>query len=429
MRLLQITIPAKNRDRLLSSLEEADINYFLADETSDRDYTAIAYIALPLNAVEPVLERLRDAGLSDDALVVVLEPNSIVSREFDELEEKYARDRNEDRVARSELRSTAAELAPSWRPYVIMTIVSAVIATAGLLLDSSAVVVGSMVIAPVIGPAMSASVGSVMNDEKLFTRGVQLQAVGIGLSVLSALLFAIAVRHIQLVPPLADVTAIPEIEERIAPDFLTLPIALGAGVAGAVSITSGAATALVGVMIAVALLPPAAAVGIALAWGHPVGAALSAALLLVNLLSINLGAMTVMWLKQYRPIDDGVLSQTRRQTFKRAVLLSVGVLVLSGVLAGVTVDTLQTAETREQIETDVDEAILAVDAEGVEVMDIEIVYPSSVPFQEPERIIVTVGIPPGDAPPELGTEIQNRVTETTGGGVETEIRYIQRERR
>ncbi len=426
VRLVQITLPAGKREAVLSTLDAEDINYVLADETSDREYSAIAFVPLPLNAVEPVLETLRDAGLDEDALTVVTEPTSIVSREFDELEEKYAREQDEDRVARSELRSAAANLVPSMRPYVLMTVLSAVIATAGLLLDSAAVVVGSMVIAPVVGPAMAASIGTVLNDRALFVRGALLQLLGVGLSVGAAFVFALFVRYVLLVPPVADITAIPEIEERVVPDLLTLPIALGAGIAGAVSLTSGAATALVGVMIAVALIPPAATVGIGLAWGQPIASLTAGALLFVNSLSINFGALAVMWLKDYRPKERNWSGEAKRNTITRGAVLAVGIVALSGVLLGVTLDSLEQAETEEQIQSDVDDAIGAVDGEHeMQRIDVEIEYPTDTPFQHPERVIITVGIPPGDPPPALGETIDEHVSGTIPDRTEIDIRYIQ----
>ncbi|MFD1514514.1 DUF389 domain-containing protein [Halomarina rubra] len=111
-----------------------------------------------------------------------------------------------------------------------MTVVSAVVATVGLLQNSAAVVVGSMVIAPLIGPAMATAVGTVVDDRKLAARGVALQVGGLLLAVLSAAVFAAALRAIGIVPPATSITSIPEIQSRLAPDFLSLAVAIGAGV-------------------------------------------------------------------------------------------------------------------------------------------------------------------------------------------------------
>ncbi|MFT4947455.1 MAG: putative hydrophobic protein (TIGR00341 family) [Natronomonas sp.] len=429
MRLVQITIPSGKRETLLSTLDDENIDYVVADETSGRKYAGIAYIPLPTNAVEPVLDSLREAGLDDNSYTVVMEANTVISRKFEELEEQYAEEPDEDQIARDELVAAAGSLAPSTRTYVIMTVVSALIATAGLLLDSPAVVVGSMVIAPLVGPAMAASVGTVVNDREMFTRGVRLQILGLLLAIGTAFVFAFAVRHIHLVPPLTDVTAIPEVRERVAPDFLSLVIAIGAGVAGIVSLTTGVSAALVGVMIAVALIPPAATVGIGLAWAQPMVSLSSAVLVLVNVLSINLAALVVLWYSGYRPEHWFRRSDAKRATFVRVGALVVAIAVLSVFLVGVTLDSFHRATTEEQIQEETAAAIEAVeDEQEIEQVSVTVEYPSAVPFEDPERAIVTVGIPPGETATGLASELKQRVEESTGTSPEIEVRYIDIER-
>ena len=431
MRLVQITIPSGKRETLLKSLDDEGIDYVVTDETSNREFSAIAYVPLPKNAVEPTLKSLREAGLDDDAFTVVLEANTVVSRRFDELTEKYAEEEDEDRIAREELVAAAGDLAPSTRTYVIMTIVSAVIATAGLLLDSPAVVVGSMVIAPLVGPAMAASVGTVVNDGEMFRRGVRLQILGLVLAIASAFVFAAIVRQVNLVPPLADVTTVPEIRERVAPDFLSLVIAIGAGIAGVVSLTTGVPTALVGVMIAVALIPPAATVGIGLAWGQPLVSLGSAVLVLINVLSINLAALVVLWYSGYRPEHWFRRDDAKQAAIKRIATLAVVIVVLSAFLGGVTLDSFQQATTAEEIRADAADVIESVGAPldiELTLISVEVEYATATPFQSPDRVVVTVGITPGETLTGLAEQIAERVQETTGSDVEVEVQYVSTER-
>ena len=302
MRLVQVTIPAGKRKAVIELLEEEGIDYVVTDETSGREYTAVAYFPLPTSAVEPILEALREAGLEREAYTVVLSAETVVSEKFEALQEEYTeREESEERIARQELEARAKELTPALSTYLVMTVVSAVIATAGLLLDSPATVVGSMVIAPLIGPAMSAAVGSVIDDTGMFRRGVVLQVLGVILSIAAATAFTIFVQATNLVPPGMDPLVLSEVEERLSPNFLSLAVAIGAGVAGAISLTAGVSAALVGVMIAVALIPPAATVGIGIAYSEPALALGSAVLVSVNILSINLSALVMLWYSGYRP--------------------------------------------------------------------------------------------------------------------------------
>ena len=425
VRLLQITIPAGKRETLLSTLDDEGIDYVVSDETSGREFDAVAHIPLPTNAVESVLEQLREAGLDEDAYVVVLDANTVVSRRFTKLQEEY----DENRIARDELVAAASELVPSTKTYVLMTIVSALIATAGLLLDSPAVVVGSMVIAPLVGPAMSASIGTVVSEQRMFIRGIYLQVMGLLLAIIAAFAFAFVVRNVNLIPPITDITTVPEIRERIAPDFLSLVIAIGAGVAGIVSLTTGVSTALVGVMIAVALIPPAATVGIGLAWGAPLVTLGSGVLLLVNVLSINLAAMVVLWYSGYRPQHWFKTGHARQAMLKRAATLLVAIVVLSAFLGGVTLDSYQRANTDEAIQEEVQTTVDQFETtHDIELLSVEVLYSRAVPFQDPDRIVVRIGIPPGESLSGLATLIRERVAAETGHNVDTEVRYVQTER-
>jgi len=427
MRLVQISIPAGKREAILAALDDEGLDYVVADETGGRKYAAIAYVPLPTNAVEPVLDRLREAGLGEEASAVVVDANTVVSREFEELQERYAEEEDEDRIAREELTSAAASMAPALRTYVVMTVVSALIATAGLLLDSPAVVVGSMVIAPLVGPAMAASVGTVVDDAELFARGIRLQIGGLALAIVTAALFALAVRYANLVPPLEDVTTVPQIRERIAPDFLSLAVALGAGVAGAVSLTSGVSTALVGVMIAVALIPPAATVGIGLAWGAPLVTLGSGVLLAVNVLSINLAALVVLWYIGYRPEHWFRKDEARSATLKRVVTLVVAIVVLSAFLGGVTLDSFSRATTEERIREEASAAVAGADAGSgfpVELLDVEIEQTNTVLFRRPRNVVVTVGIPPGETYSGLARRLDARLDATAGRDLDVQVRYV-----
>ena len=425
MRLVQVTIPAGKLEAIEAALEDVDVDYVLTDETSGREYTAVAYIPLPTNAVEPVLERLREAGIDEQAYTVVVEANTVISRRFEELTDRYAEEKSEERIAREELTSKAADLAPATWSYAILTVVSAVIATAGLLLDSPAVIVGSMVIAPLIGPAMAASVGTVVDDQGLFRRGIGLQIAGLGLAVLSAAAFAFVVKNLFLVPPGLDVTEIPAVRERLLPDFLSLVVALGAGVAGVVSLSTGVSTALVGVMIAVALIPPAATVGIGIAWGLPAVSLGSGILTLVNVLSINLAALAVLWYLGYRPTHWFREDDARSSTLKRVLALVAAIAVLSVFLGGVTYDTY----TRATVDGQIDEAVREVVEEtpGSTVHSISTERTGGLFFQQPERIVITVGVPPGESPPALHDSLDDRLDTRLDRDVTTELRYVATE--
>ncbi|AWB28597.1 TIGR00341 family protein [Halococcoides cellulosivorans] len=420
MRLLQVSIPTGKREGVLDALDDEDLDYVVADETSGREYEAVVHVPLPTAAVEPVLERLRTAGIDDRAYTVVLEANTVISRRFEDLEDRYAEDTDEDRIAREELTSAARDLVPSRSTFAIMSLISAIIATAGLLLDSPAVIVGSMVIAPLIGPAMAASVGTVVDDQELFERGVVYQIGGVGLSIVSAAVFAWLIKVTGVVPAGTDVTAIPAVQERLAPGVLSLIVAVGAGVAGVISLAAGVSTAIVGVMIAVALIPPAATVGIALAWGDPTAALAAGVLTLVNLLSINLAALVVLRYLGYRPQRWFRLEEARVATLKRIVALAAAIGVLSVVLVGVTYTAQHQASQDADLRAITTDTVDRYPDVAIESVDIE--RADGILDRPPRAIVVDVTIPWEQSPPPLADAIAAELPPSLSD-VEVTVRY------
>jgi uncharacterized hydrophobic protein (TIGR00341 family) len=423
VRLVHASLPPGTYGAVIAALDEEGIDYTVTEEASDR-YTHVVTFPLPTNAVESVLADLREAGVDEDAVTVVTEAQAVTSGRFDALEGRFAEEEpSEDRIAREELRSTAERLASTTSTYVALTVVSAVVATAGLLLDSPATVVGSMVIAPLIGPSMAAAVGTVIDDADLFRRGVKFQVLGIVLAVLAATVFAFIVEAINLVQ-VTDPRAVPQIRERLAPDFLSLAVALGAGTAGAVSLTTGVSSALVGVMIAVALIPPAATVGVGIAYGLEAVALSAGVLTLVNLLSIELAALVVLYYAGYAP--DGFFRQrgARTATLKRVGALLVGIAVLSLFLGGVTYDSYQGARTENRVEAAVGDA-LATEAPGAEQLDLRIDHEQQfLVLQRPTAVTVTVGVPPDGETAGLVGTLDARIDAAVGHNVAVEVRFV-----
>jgi len=427
VRLVEVTIPAGKRDAVLGVLDEEGIDYVLTEEASDRDITAAVSFPLPRRAVEPVLDALRDAGLPSDDYTVVLEAETVVSRRFEELSERYAEEAETgDRIAREELRARAATLAPNVRAFVAMSIVSVVVATAGVLLDSAAVVVGSMVIAPLIGPAMATSAGTVLQDGDLFRRGVKFQVFGFALAIVTAAAFAWLLKSTNLVPMTnPEVLAVPQVRERLAPDFLSLVVALGAGVAGAYSLSTGVSSSLVGVAIAVALVPPTAVIGIGLAWGLPAVVVGATVLVLVNFLSINLAALAVLWYHGYRPEHWSREDAARSATIKRFAVLGVAIILLSTFLGAVTYTTFQTAQLEQEVRSDVGEVLERPEYAELSLLSVRVETRETAFLRSPESVIITVSHPPGETYPDLAERIASRID---SAGLAVEVQYVQVER-
>ncbi|MGA9325427.1 MAG: DUF389 domain-containing protein [Salegentibacter sp.] len=143
--------------------------------------------------------------------------------------------------------------------FLVMMILSTLIATFGLYGDSSPVIIGAMILAPIIAPIVSFSMGMVRYDVNMLKTGI--------LTIIGGTLVALLVSAgVSLIIPLRILT--PEINARLSPTLLDMGIAIASGVAAAYAhAEEGIAKSLAGVAIAVALVPPLAVAGIGIGWG------------------------------------------------------------------------------------------------------------------------------------------------------------------
>ncbi|MFN7057131.1 TIGR00341 family protein [Hyphomonas sp.] len=180
---------------------------------------------------------------------------------------------------------------PNW-DYVLMVFLSTIVAAVGLVSDGVAAVIGAMVIAPLLGPIMGLAMGAALGEVALLRKGVLSLVMGIGVALGVSFLLA-------LVMPANFESR--ELMSRAEVRLDGLALAMAAGGAAALSVTRGTASALVGVMVAAALLPPAAAVGLFAGYGEGELALRAALLLSLNVASLILSALIVFRLRRIRP--------------------------------------------------------------------------------------------------------------------------------
>ena len=161
---------------------------------------------------------------------------------------------------------------------------STVVASVGLEQDSVAILIGAMVIAPLLGPNVAFAFGAAIGDRTLMLSAGKSGVLGVVLSVVIA-----GVLAFLIAPNIAS----HELLARTSVDYAGIALALASGAAAALSVTTGLSATLVGVMVAVALLPPAVTVGIMLAAGRMNLAVGAAMLLIANIACVNLAAQLV----------------------------------------------------------------------------------------------------------------------------------------
>ena len=200
--------------------------------------------------------------------------------------------------------------------YYTMLFLSGVISALGLLAGSTAAIIGAMIVAPLMGPITGMAFAITMGNRRLLKRS--------GISVVSGALLTVMTAYF-ICKVVGLNTLNPEILERTHPTLIDLAIGLAAGAAGAFATTRReVASALSGVAIAVALVPPLSVIGIGIAFGSQEVVTGSSLLFLTNLSGIILsGGLIFVWQ------DYGSIRRARR-----GLLASTLIIVLLGIPLG-----------------------------------------------------------------------------------------------
>ena len=178
--------------------------------------------------------------------------------------------------------------------YITLLILSTMIATFGLFINSSSVVIGAMLLAPLMQPIVSLSMGVLRQDTGLEINGAKSIFWGVSAVLLTAALIA-------MFTPIERITS--EMAGRLSPTILDLFVAIVSGIAAAyVKSNEKILGALAGVAIAVALVPPIAVAGIGLGWGDWHMFMMSFLLFTTNLVGIVLAAALTFVFLGFSPL-------------------------------------------------------------------------------------------------------------------------------
>jgi uncharacterized hydrophobic protein (TIGR00271 family) len=178
--------------------------------------------------------------------------------------------------------------------FVILLTLSTVLATLGLFINSASVIIGAMLLAPLMQPIVGLSMGVLRRDMGLLMRGARSITVGVALVLSTAMTIA------QLTP-MHNLGS--EMAARLSPTILDMLVAIASGIAAAYAKNNPKISgSLVGVAIAVALVPPLAVSGIGIGWGSLEMFSSAMLLFLTNLVGIVLAASLTFFILGFSPI-------------------------------------------------------------------------------------------------------------------------------
>jgi len=321
LRLIEMVLQEKDGAELDELLKEYHV--FEHRQLRLPDGELLVRILLDAKRSEAVLDLLekRYTGHAGNRLVVLPVEATLPRAEAEEetaasTDQPPGEAKPPARIGREELYEDIKDAAQCSWVYLVMVVLSTFVAAIGLHYNSVAIIIGAMVIAPLLGPNMALALATTLGDLTLLRHAVVTAMVGIATAMVLAVILGVL---LQVNP------ASPEIMSRDGVGVGDLVVALASGAAGALAFTTGVSTTLIGVMVAVALLPPLVASGLLLGGGHAAQAMGALSLFLMNLICVNMAGVTTFLVQGIRPTTWWESDRAAKST-RIAIILWTGLL-------------------------------------------------------------------------------------------------------
>jgi uncharacterized hydrophobic protein (TIGR00341 family) len=317
MRIIEVLADCGHADTVRSIAEQQAVIECWVDRSEEESRCSMRLL-VQREKQQVVMDAIQSALSGSEGWRILIKPVEGIYPRTEELDEKLAGTR-----AREEIYTNVEAGARLDSNYLLLVVFSTIVATIGLIEDNVAVVIGAMVIAPLLGPNIAFALGTALGDKELILKALRTNFIGMllafGLAVLIGLLWPVNIESRELLA-----------RTDVGLDGVVL--ALVSGAAAILSLTTGLSSTLVGVMVAVAILPPTATVGLMLSsgnWHMALGAAL---LLAVNVVCVNLAAKLVLIIKGVRPRTWYEKEKVRQSTIAYVIFWVIILLMLLGIM-------------------------------------------------------------------------------------------------
>ena len=304
MKVIEVLTDAGHVDTILGIAEHYDVPDVWHYEAGD-DGRHIIRLLVPAEATQSILDSAQKIlSTSSVSRVIVLPVEATIPR-YENGQDKANKNKTKSRISREELYHEVEKNTRFDRNYIFLVILSTIVAAVGMLENNIAVVIGAMVIAPLLGPNIALALGTVLGDRGLMLRASRTLLFGILIALATAYILVFAY-------PLGNFSQ--EVLARTNVGYGVMSMALASGAAAALSMTTGLSTILVGVMVAVAILPPTAVLGLMLGYQNFDLAYGAFMLLAINIVCINLSANVVFLAKGINPRTMGEKKKAQKST-------------------------------------------------------------------------------------------------------------------
>lgn len=298
LRLIEMILPETDSQKVTELLKE-EHKVIENRQIKLTDGEMLVRILLDAEKSEEVLDILVKHNIAGNSIRLVVLPVDAtlpraVSKPTDASEDTSVVEESSGRVSREELYEGIKSAAKCSHFYLLMVLLSTIVAIVGLYNNSVTIIIGAMLIAPLLKPNMALALGVTLGDLPLLKHAFLTSLIGIVI----ATLLSMGVGFLAYLDP-----TLIEVSSRTYVGLGDIVLALASGCAGALAfMVGGVSITLVGVMVAVALLPSLAVFGLLLGGGQ-LALAMSALLLfLTNLICVILSSVITFLTHGIHPI-------------------------------------------------------------------------------------------------------------------------------
>ena len=294
---LRIVVPSDRSERVLGLLEAApstcNLVYLAAAARQPSGDVVLCDVAREEASV--LIEDLKELGVARDGSISLEQIDSQIS-DAARRAERAARGIPSDAVVWEEVEARTSESSELGGNFLVFMVLACLIGSVGIFTGSPILIVGAMVVGPEFGPLAGLCVAVVERRRGVALRSLTALAVGFPVGITAAFLFALICVATGLVDSGFKSVDNPLTQFIAKPDAFSIIVAVFAGAAGVLSLTSAKSGALVGVLISVTTIPAAANIGVAAAlgnWADWRGAMAQLSLNLLGIVAAGIGTLYI----------------------------------------------------------------------------------------------------------------------------------------
>jgi uncharacterized hydrophobic protein (TIGR00271 family) len=296
---LRIVVPSHNAEHALDLLRATHsvINLIYLEGAAHKPEGDVILCDVAREDASVVVADLRELGIEQEGSIAIEQIDSEIS-DAAKAAERAAAGAPSDAVVWEEVEARTSENTELSASFLLFMVLACLIASVGILLDSPILIIGAMVVGPEFGPIAGLSVAVVQRRGELIKRSLLPLVIGFPLGITAACLFALVINGLDLTPSGFSPSHHPNTDFISHPDEFSFLVAVFAGAAGVLSLTSAKSGALVGVLISVTTIPAAANIGVAAAYGDGDEWLGAQGQLAVNLTAIVLAGIVTLFIQR-----------------------------------------------------------------------------------------------------------------------------------